>query len=325
MSKSLGNTIAPQEVVSKSGADILRLWVVSTDYTEDQRIGPEILKYQADTYRRLRNTLRYVLGGLAGFAPAERVAPENMPELERWVLHRLAELDALVRERTEAYDFHTIFTNLHNFCAVDLSAFYFDVRKDVLYCDAPSSPRRRAVRTVMDLVFDALARWFAPVLCFTAEEAWLSRHGDGADSSVHLVTYPEIPGGWRDGSLAEKWARIRDLRRVVTGALEIERAEKRLGSSLQAAVTVYAEPAYIDALRGLDLAEICITSAGTLTVEAAPPNAFRLTEVPGVAVTVALAPGEKCQRCWRILPEVGTVHPELCRRCADVVAATADA
>ena len=325
MSKSLGNTIAPQEVVSKSGADILRLWVVSTDYTEDQRIGPEILKYQADTYRRLRNTLRYVLGGLAGFTPAERVAPENMPELERWVLHRLAELDALVRERTEAYDFHTIFTNLHNFCAVDLSAFYFDVRKDVLYCDAPSSPRRRAVRTVMDLVFDALARWFAPVLCFTAEEAWLSRHGDGADSSVHLVTYPEIPGGWRDGSLAEKWARIRDLRRVVTGALEIERAEKRLGSSLQAAVTVYAEPAYIDALRGLDLAEICITSAGTLTVEAAPPNAFRLTEVPGVAVTVALAPGEKCQRCWRILPEVGTVHPELCRRCADVVAATADA
>ena len=325
MSKSLGNTIAPQEVVSKSGADILRLWVVSTDYTEDQRIGPEILKYQADTYRRLRNTLRYVLGGLAGFTAAERLAPEAMPELERWVLHRLAELDTLVRERTEAYDFHTIFTHLHNFCAVDLSAFYFDVRKDILYCDAPSSPRRRAVRTVMDLVFDALARWFAPVLCFTAEEAWLSRHGDRPGSSVHLVTYPEIPAGWRDAALAEKWARLRDLRRVVTGALEIERAEKRIGSSLQAAVTIYAEPTDVAALRGLDLAEICITSAGTLTTEPAPANAFRLPEVAGVAVTVGLAPGEKCQRCWRILPEVGVVHPELCRRCTDVIAAMANA
>jgi isoleucyl-tRNA synthetase len=325
MSKSLGNTVAPQDVVAKSGADILRLWVVASDYSEDLRIGPEILKYQADAYRRLRNTLRYLLGGLAGFTAAEKVAPEAMPELERWVLHRLAELDALVRERTEAYDFHTIFTHLHNFCAVDLSAFYFDVRKDILYCDAPSSSRRRAVRTVMDLVFDALARWFAPVLCFTAEEAWLSRHGDGAETSVHLVTYPEIPAGWRDAALAQKWTRIRDIRRVVTGALEIERAEKRIGSSLQAAVTVYAEPADIAALRGLDLAEICITSSGTLTTEPAPATAFRLPEVAGVAVTVGLAPGEKCQRCWRILPEVGVVHPELCRRCADVVAAMANA
>src|SRR5579864_465688 len=325
MSKSLGNTVAPQDVLAKSGADILRLWVVASDYSEDLRIGPEILKYQADAYRRMRNTLRYLLGGLAGFTAAEKVVPEAMPELERWVLDRLAELDALVRERTEAYDFHTIFTHLHNFCAVDLSAFYFDVRKDILYCDAPSSPRRRAVRTVMDLVFDALARWFAPVLCFTAEEAWLSRHGDAPETSVHLVTYPAIPSPWRDAVLGEKWTRIRDLRRVVTGALEIERAEKRIGSSLQAAVTVYAEPAHIEALRGLDLTEICITSAGTLTTEAAPANAFRLPEVAGVAVTVGLAPGEKCQRCWRILPEVGVVHPELCRRCADVVAATVNA
>ena len=177
----------------------------------------------------------------------------------------------------------------------------------------------------MDLVFDALARWFAPVLCFTAEEAWLSRHGDDPETSVHLVTYPEIPAGWRDAALAQKWARLRDLRRVVTGALEIERAEKRIGSSLQAAVTVYAEPAAIAALRGLDLAEICFTSAGTLTTEPAPATAFRLPEVAGVAVTVGLAPGEKCQRCWRILPEVGAAHPELCRRCTVVVAATAGA
>jgi isoleucyl-tRNA synthetase len=177
MSKSLGNVVSPQEVVEKSGADILRLWVVASDYSEDLRIGPEILKYQGDVYRRLRNTLRYLLGNLAGFSERERLDVAEMPELERWVLHRLAETDALVRETSQNYDFHTMFTALHNLCAVDLSAFYFDVRKDVLYCDRPDSLRRRAARTVLDRVFDSLARWLAPVLCFTAEEAWLARHG----------------------------------------------------------------------------------------------------------------------------------------------------
>jgi isoleucyl-tRNA synthetase len=322
MSKSLGNTVAPQDVVSKSGADILRLWVVASDYTEDLRIGPEILKYQADAYRRLRNTLRYLLGSLAGFSAAERVAAEFMPELERWVLHRLAELDQIVRRAAEAYDFHTMFTALHNFCAVDLSAFYFDVRKDALYCDRPDAPQRRAARTVLDRVFDCLARWLAPVLCFTAEEAWLARHGDAPDSSVHLVTYAEVPAGWRDDALAERWSKIRDLRRVVTGALELERAQKRIGSSLQASVAVHAEAGYVEALNGLDLAEICITSDGTLTTAAAPAGAFTLPEVAGVAVVVAAAPGEKCQRCWRVLPEVGSLpaHADLCRRCADAVA-----
>src|SRR5262249_34012515 len=158
--------------------DILRLWVVASDYSEDLRIGPEILKYQADVYRRLRNTLRYLLGALAGFAPSERLEPCEMPELERYVLHRLAEMDQLVRASVAAYDFHTMFTALHNFCAVDLSAFYFDIRKDSLYCDTPDAPLRRAARTVFDQLFEALVRWIGPVLCFTAEEAWLSRHGD---------------------------------------------------------------------------------------------------------------------------------------------------
>ncbi len=323
MSKSLGNFIAPQEIVDQSGADILRLWVVSTDYTEDQRIGAEILKYQADAYRRLRNTLRYLLGNLAGFSAAERVPAAAMPELERFVLHRLAELDALVRASAEAYDFHTMFTALHNFCAVDLSAFYFDVRKDSLYCDRPDAPRRRAARTVLDRTFDCLVRWLAPVLCFTAEESWLCRHGDGPESSVHLVTYAEVPPEWRDDALGEKWRRVRDLRRVVTGALELERAGKRIGSSLQASVAVFAEPAYVAALDGLDLAEICIASEGTLAAGPAPAGAFTLPDVAGVAVTVGAAPGEKCQRCWRVLPEVGSVpaHAELCRRCADAVEA----
>jgi isoleucyl-tRNA synthetase len=323
MSKSLGNFVAPQEVVNKSGADILRLWVVSTDYTEDQRIGPEILKHQSDAYRRLRNTLRYLLGALAGFAEEERLPADAMPELERFVLHRLAELDALVRRAAEAYDFHSMFTALHIFCAVDLSAFYFDVRKDALYCDPVGAPRRRAVRSVLDRVFECLVRWLAPVLCFTAEEAWLSRHGDAPESSVHLETYADVPRDWLDETLADKWARIRELRRVVTGALELERAQKRIGSSLQAAVAVYADPAYVAALSGLDLAEICITSAGTLSSGAPPAGAFTLPDVAGVAVVVAPAPGEKCQRCWRILPEVGSLpaHPELCHRCADAVAA----
>jgi isoleucyl-tRNA synthetase len=325
MSKSLGNTVAPQDVVTQSGADILRLWVVASDYTEDLRIGPEILKYQADAYRRLRNTLRYLLGNLAGFSEAERVGAEAMPELERFILHRLCEIDALVRRTAEAYDFHTMFTALHNFCAIDLSAFYFDVRKDALYCDRPDAPRRRAARTVLDRVFDCLVRWLAPVLCFTAEEAWLCRHGDGAHSSVHLETYATLPASWRDDALGEKWRRVRDLRRVVTGALELERAQKRIGSSLQASVRVHADAAYAAAIDGLDLAEICITSEAMLDTGPAPAGAFTLPDVAGVAVTVGSAPGEKCQRCWRILPEVGTVpnHPELCQRCADAVEARA--
>ena len=321
MSKSLGNVVSPQEVVERSGADILRLWVVASDYSEDLRIGPEILKYQGDVYRRLRNTLRYLLGALAGFSERERVAESEMPELERWVLHRLAETDALVRQAADDCAFHTMFTALHNLCAVDLSAFYFDVRKDALYCDRPDALRRRATRTVLDRVFDCLVRWLAPVLCFTAEEAWLSRHGDAEDVSVHLETYADVPAAWRDAALGEKWAKLRDLRRVVTGALEIERAQKRIGSGLQAAARLFAPAEYRAALEGGDLAELCITSEGTVGFAAPPANAFALSDVPGVGAIIEMARGEKCQRCWRVLPEVGTVpgHGDLCGRCADAV------
>jgi isoleucyl-tRNA synthetase len=321
MSKSLGNVVAPQQVVSQSGADILRLWVVASDYSEDLRIGPEILKYQADVYRRLRNTLRYLLGAVAGFSEAERVAPSAMPELERYILHRLAETDALVRQTAEAYDFHTMFTVLHNLCAVDLSAFYFDVRKDALYCDAPDAARRRATRTVLDHVFEHLVRWLAPVLCFTAEEAWLSRHGDAEESSVHLQLYRDIPAGWRDEALGAKWAKIRELRRVVTGAIELERAQKRIGSSLQASVEIFAAPDWAAPLAGIDLPELCITSAAALKLGDAPADAFTLGDVPGVGARVTPAPGDKCERCWRVLPEVGAdkAHADLCQRCAEAV------
>jgi isoleucyl-tRNA synthetase len=321
MSKSLGNVVAPQDVMKQYGADILRLWVVGSDYAEDLRIGPEILRHNAEVYRRLRNTLRYLLGGLAGYSAAEAVPEREMPELERWVLHRLAELDILVRRCADAFDFHEMFTALHNFCAVDLSAFWFDVRKDALYCDAPDSPVRRAVRTVMDRVFDALVRWLAPMIAFTAEEAWLARHGDDEETSVHLETYAIVPESWRDEALGAKWAKLRDLRRVVTGAIELERAQKRLGASLQADAHLYVDPMHLPALEGVDLAEICITSSGTVHVGPPPEGAFVLADVPGAGAVIHTAAGEKCQRCWKVLPEVGSVpeHPDLCGRCAEVV------
>ena len=325
-SKSLGNVIAPQDVMRTHGADILRIWVVASDYAEDLRIGPEILKHMGDAYRRLRNTLRYLLGALAGFTPDEAVAPSDMPELERWVLHRLAELDRLMRQGIADYDYHAIFTALHNFCAVDLSAFYFDIRKDRLYCDGSDDLRRRATRTVLDRTFDCLVRWLAPILCFTAEEAWLARYGDSpADDqngrSVHCELFAEVPAEWHDAVLAARWSGLRDLRRVMTGALEIARAEKRIGSSLQAAVHIFAPASVVAALGDVDLAELCITSAATIETAPAPAGAFALPDVPDIGVIVSLAPGDRCERCWRVLPEVGHVHghDDLCQRCADVI------
>jgi isoleucyl-tRNA synthetase len=320
MSKSLGNVVSPQDVVGREGADILRLWVVGSDYGDDLRIGPEILKQHTDVYRRLRNTLRYLLGNLKGFAASERVEPAAMPELERWVLHRLAELDRALRAACDNFAFHRFFADLHSFCASDLSAFYFDVRKDALYCDPPSSPARRAASTVLDILFETLTVWLAPFTCFTAEEAWLTRHPDG--TSVHLQRFPDIPASWRDDALAAKWEKVRALRRVVTGALELERAEKRIGSSLQAAPAVYASADYIGAFAGLDLAEIAITSGARLIEGAPPAGAFALADVAGVGVVPAPAEGAKCERCWKVLPEVDhdARAPGTCRRCAEAVA-----
>ncbi len=322
MSKSLGNVTAPQEICDRYGADILRLWVVASDYSEDLRIGPEIVKQQADTYRRLRNTLRFILGNVTGFSDEERVAPADMPELERWVLHRLHALDGELRKACDAFEFHGFYAALHHFCATELSAFYLDIRKDALYCDRPDALRRRAARTVLDILFDCLTAWLAPVICFTAEEAWTARHGDDA-GSVHLRTFPDIPAEWRDDALAAKWSKIRTLRRVVTGALEEERAAKRIGSSLDAAPSVEATPDYVEAMNGVDLAEIAITSAATLVASADPRGAFAMPEVAGVAVTPAPAEHPKCARCWKKLPDVGADPdvPETCGRCADAVRA----
>ncbi len=322
MSKSLGNSVAPQDVMKQYGADILRLWVVvGCDYSEDQRIGNEMLKLTADHYRRLRNTFRYVLGALDGWDEAERILAPHMPELDRWVLHRLAELDTRVRGACDSFDLHDLYMDLHNFCANDLSAFYFDIRKDALYCDTRQSPRRRAARTVLMEVFQRLSAWLAPVVCFTAEEAWGHRPFRQGPASVHERLYPETPATWRDRELAGKWARIRDLRRVVTGALELARAGKLIGSGLQAHPVVYLSPENLALLEGLDLGEIAITSGATLKVAVAPEDAFGLSDVADVAVVIRPAEGQKCERCWQVLPEVGrhAGHPSLCERCVGAI------
>jgi len=324
MSKSLGNTVEPQKVIDQYGADILRLWVVASDYSEDLRIGDEIIKGQVDGYRRLRNTFRFLLGNITGFDDAERVDVADMPELDRWVLHRLAELDEVVRTGCDDFDFHALYVSLYNFCTVELSAFYFDIRKDVLYCDSVDSLRRRSARTVLDEVFSCLTAWLAPILSFSMEEVWQSRFPD-ADGSVHLRLFPEVPSNWRDDELAAKWSKIREVRKVVTGALEIERREKRIGSSLQASPTVYLAAEYAAHLNGVDLSEIAITSSLTINVGDVPGDAFTLEDVAGVGVVPDTADGEKCQRCWMVKPEVGHDHDDLCHRCADVVASNSGA
>ncbi len=320
MSKSEGNVVAPENVIRQYGADILRLWVAQSDYTADLRIGDEILKGTADGYRRLRNTLRFLLGALAGFDAAERVEPAEMPELERWVLHRLAELDGVVREGYDAFDFQHVFQQLFTFCTVELSAFYFDIRKDALYCDAATGQRRRAARTVLDALYARLVTWLAPILPFTMEEVWLERF-PGEESSVHLVDFPDTPAAWRDPALAARWEVVRRVRRVVTGALEVERREKRIGASLEAAPVVHvADPASREILAAVDFADVCITSDLTLTGADAPPDAFRIEDIPGVAVLPAHAEGAKCARCWKVLPDVGSHrHSAVCARCDAVL------
>ncbi|MDH3335789.1 MAG: class I tRNA ligase family protein, partial [Rhodospirillaceae bacterium] len=320
MSKSSGNALSPNDVYAQFGADILRLWVVGTDYTEDPVFGPETLKQMSDIYRRLRNTLRFLLGNLDGFSDDEKIDVQQMPELERWMLNRLHKMDGVVRKSCDAYHFHPLFNELSNFCTVDLSAFYFDIRKDTLYCERPDSTLRRATRTVLNEIFNYLTAWLAPFICFTAEEAWQARFPSETDS-VHYRLFPDAPESWKDEELEQKWKKVRALRRVVTGALEIERAEKRIGSSLQAAPKVYVTSDYITALQGVDLSELVITSGGELIEGNIPDGAFMLDDVEGVGVVPALAEGEKCERCWMVSSSVGSnaTHPTVCSRCADAV------
>ncbi|MBY5610702.1 isoleucine--tRNA ligase [Rhizobium leguminosarum] len=304
MSKSKGNVTAPQEVMKDAGADILRLWVMTSDYADDLRVGKTIIQTNVDAYRKLRNTIRWMLGTLA-HDKGEEIAFADLPELEQLMLHRLAELDELVRENYDAFDFKKIARALIDFANVELSAFYFDVRKDALYCDAPSSLRRRASLHVIRQIFDCMVTWLAPMLPFTTEEAWLSRNPSAV--SVHLEQFAPVAKEWRNDVLVEKWKKIRTVRSVVTGALEIERKDKRIGSSLEAAPVVHiADPELLKALEGQDFTEVCITSAIEIKAGEGPVDAFRLAEVPEVSVVPKLAEGQKCARSWRITRDVGS-------------------
>jgi isoleucyl-tRNA synthetase len=316
MSKSLGNTVAPQDIIRQYGADILRLWVAATDYSEDQRLGKEIIESTVDNYRKLRNTMRWLLGNLAHYRAEEAVAYADMPELEKLILHRLQGLDVLVREAYESYDYKRIVAALSNFMNIDLSAFYFDIRKDALYCDPISSMKRKASLTVLDRVFDCLTAWLAPILVFTMEECWLERN-PGTDSSVHLREFPAVPAEWKNDALAEKWERVRDVRRVVTGALEIARREKTIGSSLEAAPRVVISDArYTEALEGLDFAEICITSDIDISPGDELPGPFSLPDVRGVSVEFRRTTWTQCARSRRFFPDVGAnaAYPDLSPR-----------
>jgi isoleucyl-tRNA synthetase len=319
MSKSRGNTTEPQSVIKESGADILRLWVAMSDYADDLRIGKTILQTTVDAYRKLRNTLRYLLGALDGFSEAERLPIEQMPPLERFILDRLWRLDEQVRTAYQDYRFMDVCRPILDFCSGELSALYFDVRKDSLYCDRPDSARRRAARTVMDLVFERLTIWLSPLTPFTMDEAWTTRFPEGGSNA--LRAFPDTPDSWRNDAEAARWAKVQDVTRAVTGALEIERREKRIGGALEAAPKVWiADPELLGAFDGLDAAEVFRTSAAELIAGEPPPEAFRLAEVPGVAVEPRRAEGCKCARCWRVLPEVAPPKM-LCLRCEAAVEA----
>ncbi len=314
MSKSLGNTVTPQDVIKDSGADILRLWVMTTDYWEDQRLGKNIIQTNIDSYRKLRNTIRWMLGTLA-HDEGDEVAYADMPELEQLMLHRLAELDELVRAGYDAFEFKRITRALIDFLNVELSAFYFDIRKDALYCDAPSSIKRKAALQVVRHLFDRIVTWLAPMLPFTTEEAWLDLHKDAV--SVHLEQFRNTPKEWKNEALAEKWRKVRDVRRVVTGALELERAKKTLGSSLEAAPLVFInDHELFAAVKDLDMAEICITSAITIKDGTAPADAFIADDVKNVAVVSERASGTKCARSWRYTHDVGSdpAYPDVSAR-----------
>ena len=313
MSKSLGNVVDPLKMMEQYGADILRLWVMLSDTSEDIRIGKETMKNTGDLYRRIRNTLRFLLGAMDGFTEGEAVDLDDvksLPALEQLMLHRLHEVDGMIRAHIEKYEFSRIAKLLHDYCNEDLSAFYFDIRKDTLYCDAQGSDRRRACRTVLVEIFSYLTAWMAPILSFTAEEAWSHRPQGmlGDEQSVHLREFPSVPASWQNDALAAQWTQIKAVRKAVTEAIEPLRASKELGSSLEAHPVVSVTADQFDALQGVDLAEVAITSQA------------KIVSGDTLSVQVEKAEGGKCARCWQVKPEVSEAN-DVCDRCAEAVAA----
>ena len=314
MSKSLGNTITPDDIINKYGVDILRLWVVASDYYDDLKLDNAILQAQADSYRRIRNTLRYLIGNLYEFRENEKIDITEFLELEKFILHRLWEVDQIIQNCISSYNFHLMFTTLLNFCSNDLSAFYFDIRKDTIYCDNFNSKKRRSARTLLDIVFNYIVRWLAPFLVFTCEEAWQSK---GNTSSVHLEEFFKTDIKFKNDKIAKKWEQIKVIRKVITGALEIKRADKTIGSSLESHVDIYLSKEIESTIENIDMAEIAITSSASLVVSDNPSLGFSIDNIKDIVVDVKKAKGIKCKRCWKFDNEINS--SEICKRCSDVI------
>ena len=310
MSKSLGNVISPEKVMSQYGVDILRLWVVASDYYDDLKLDNAILKAQSDSYRRIRNTFRYLIGNLEGFDEKEKINIEEFPELEKYILHRLWEVDQIIQKCVKDFNFHLMFTTLLNFCSNDLSAFYFDIRKDSIYCDSLDSKKRRSARTLLNLIFDHLVRWLAPSLSFTCEEAWKAK---GNTSSIHLEDFLKASQDFKNNDIANKWNIIKNIRKVITGAIEKKRAEKLIGSSLEANVIIYVKEDLKKKIEEINFDEIAITSSFQLLDYKKKKNCFSLEEIDDVAVTVEKTDGQKCERCWKYTDILQ--DKQICQRC----------
>ncbi len=327
MSKSLGNGIDPADVIKEYGADILRLWVASSDYTTDIKISKDLLKQLSEVYRKIRNTARYILGNINGFNPdTDSVDYSEMNELDRWALYKMTNLIRKVNDAYSSYEFHMMFHAIHNFCVVDMSNFYLDIIKDRLYTSKADSKERRAAQTVMYEILQALVRMLTPVLAFTTEEIWqFMPHRAGDDiESIQLNSWPEVNEKYIDTALAEKWDRILALRSDVSKALEVSRANKIIGHSLNAKVTIFADGAHYDFVKSIeaDLVTIFIISDVELKkLQEAPAEVQNGEEMPGIKIAVEQAPGEKCERCWMYSEYVGKdeKHLTLCRRCSEVI------
>ncbi len=319
MSKSLGNVVDPMDIVNKSGADIMRLWAVNNEYTEDMKFGHSIIKQQEDVYRRLRNTLRYMLGVLDDYKEeTELTAYDQFSKLDKWILSRLSQVDKFIEKQIETFSLNKVIVEIHNFCSAELSAFYFDIMKDCLYCDSPNSIKRRAYRTVVSIIFNRLIKWLAPIISFTAEEAWQTRHPN--TESIHLQLFDEFPAVWSSWGDEELWGFVKLIRSCVTSEIEKSREKKLIGSSLQASVVIYDPDEDIGKISFSDeqWSEIFITSGVKILNSAPLGEAVKISDDRNIWIEVLPAQGTKCQRCWRVLPEVSEKE-SLCQRCLEVV------
>ena len=324
MSKSLGNVIAPTDITKRFGADVLRLWCINGDYSEDMRIGEEIITRNQDVYRRFRNTLRYLLGVLSDYNPENKVPYEQLPVLEKFILNKLYNNNVLLKEAISKFDLQKFYTELHTFCANDLSAFYFDIRKDTIYCDGKDNIVRKSALTVMNSIFNCLVHWLAPVLSFTAEEAWQAYTLNKSKESIHLQEFPSIPEIWQNNEVEEQGQFLQSIRKVINGAIEIERLAKTIGSSLEADILIYTNDSEIyRKLNTIDIKELAIVSSAKCIFAKAPYPVI-INDDLHVGVIVKKSENKKCDRCWKLLDNVkeynneyGTVN--LCDRCKGVI------